>query len=47
MSGSWSTAGVSAPVILSDNGTTQQIQVTVPSGSGVVRRFVRLQVTRL
>jgi hypothetical protein len=42
----WSTAGVAAPVILSDNGTTQQIKVTVPYGTGVGRRFVRLKVTR-
>jgi endo-1,4-beta-xylanase len=42
----WSTAGVSAPTILSDNGTTQQLKVTVPAGSGVARRFVRLKVTR-
>ena len=42
----WSTAGVAAPVILSDNGTTQQIKVTVPYGGGVGRRFVRLKVTR-
>ncbi len=42
----WSTAGVAAPVILSDNGTTQQIKVTVPYDGGVGRRFVRLKVTR-
>ncbi len=42
----WSTSGVSAPTILSDNGTTQQIKVTVPAGSGVTRRFVHLKVTR-
>jgi hypothetical protein len=42
----WSTTGVSAPTILSDNGTTQQVRVTVPFGSGVERRFLRLQVTR-
>ncbi len=43
----WSTANVSAPTILSDNGTTQQIKVTVPAGSGVTRRFVHLKITRL
>ena len=43
----WSTTGVSAPSILSDNGATQQIKVTVPVGSGVMRRFVRLKVTTL
>jgi autotransporter-associated beta strand protein len=42
----WSTVGVSAPTILSDNGTTQQIKVTVPAGSGVAKRFVHLKVTR-
>jgi fibronectin-binding autotransporter adhesin len=42
----WSTAGVSAPTILSDNGTTQQMNATVPAGSGVMQRFVRLKVTR-
>jgi len=42
----WSTVGVSAPSILSDNGVTQQIKVTVPAGSGVTRRFVHLKVTR-
>ena len=30
----WSTVGVSAPTILSDNGTTQQIKLTVPAGGG-------------
>ncbi len=40
----WSTSGVSAPTILHDNGTTQQLQVTVPAGS-TTRRFVRLRVT--
>ena len=41
----WSTSGVSAPTILSDNGITQQIKVTVPAGiSG--RRFVHLKVQR-
>ena len=43
---SWSTSGVSAPTILSDNGTTQQIKVTVTAGSGVTKRFVHLKVTR-
>lgn len=40
----WSSAGISAPTILSDNGTTQQIKVTVTAGGGVARRFVRLRV---
>ena len=44
--GSWSATGVSAPTILSDNGVTQQIKVTIPTGIGVTRRFVRLNVTR-
>jgi hypothetical protein len=42
----WSTVGVSAPVILGDDGVNQQIKVTVAAGSGVTRRFVRLRVTR-
>ena len=46
LSNNWSTTGVSAPAILSDNGTTQQIKVTVPAGPGVTKRFVRLKVTR-
>ena len=42
----WSTSGVSAPTILSDNGITQQIKATVPAGSGVTKRFVHLKVSR-
>ena len=42
----WSTSGISAPTVLSDNGITQQLKVTVPAGSGVTKRFVRLKVTR-
>ncbi|MFZ4767773.1 MAG: hypothetical protein ACOYMN_22730, partial [Roseimicrobium sp.] len=42
--GSWGTAGVSAEAILSDNGTVQVVQVTVPLGSAG-RRFVHLAVT--
>jgi hyaluronate lyase len=42
----WSTAGVGAPVVLGDNGTTQQIKVSVPYTEGVTRRFIRLKVTR-
>ena len=42
----WSTSGISAPTVLSDNGITQQIKVTVPAGSGVMKRFVHLKVTR-
>ncbi|GEP41821.1 PQQ-dependent sugar dehydrogenase [Brevifollis gellanilyticus] len=45
-SGSWSTAGVGAPQVLSDHGTTQQLKVTVPAGVGVDRRFARLRVER-
>jgi hypothetical protein len=41
----WSTAGVGAPLVLSDNGVTQQVQVTVPADAGVTGRFVRLEVT--
>ena len=32
--------------LLSDNGVTQQIKVTVPTGTGVTKRFVHLKVTR-
>ena len=42
-SASWSTAGVTE-IILSDNGTAQQIKATLPAG--VMRRFVHLSVTR-
>ena len=41
--GTWSASGVSSETVLSDNGTIQQVQVTVPpSASG--RLFVRLEV---
>lgn len=43
---SWNTAGVTAPTILSDNGITQQIKVTVPTPIEVTRRFAHLRVTR-
>ena len=46
IAGSWSTSGVGAPVILSDNGVTQQVRVTVAASSGVSRKFMRLKVTR-
>ena len=42
----WSTVGVGAPVILTDDGVTQQIKVTVAAGTGVSKRFVRLKVMR-
>ena len=42
----WSTTGVSAPTVLSDNGVTQHIKVTVPAGSGVTKRFVHLKITK-
>jgi hypothetical protein len=42
----WSTAGVGAPIVLGDNGTIQQIKVSVPYTAGVPRRFLRLKVTR-
>jgi hypothetical protein len=38
----WSTAGVGAPIVLGDNGTIQQIKVSVPYTAGVPRRFRRL-----
>ncbi len=41
----WST-GVGVPTVYSDNVVTQQINVTVPAGSGVTRRFVHLKVTK-
>lgn len=42
-SNSWSSVGVSE-TILSDNGTVQQVQATLPDG-GRSQRFVRLRVT--
>ncbi|MES2596860.1 MAG: autotransporter-associated beta strand repeat-containing protein [Verrucomicrobiota bacterium] len=44
--GSWSTAGVSALSVASDNGTTQQLKAAIPAGAGVDRRFARLRVER-
>lgn len=41
----WSVVDVTNTV-LSDNGTTQQIKSTIPAEGTVVRRFVRLKVTR-
>ena len=41
----WSTTGVGAPTVLSENGGTQQIKVSVPFTPGLGRRFVRLKVT--
>jgi cellulase/cellobiase CelA1/aryl-phospho-beta-D-glucosidase BglC (GH1 family) len=43
---SWSTNGESAPTVLSDDGTKQQIKVTVPAAEGLAQRFVRLRVSR-
>jgi autotransporter-associated beta strand protein len=40
---SWSSSGVSAPSVLSDDGLTQQMKVTVPAVG--TRLFVRLKVT--
>jgi hypothetical protein len=43
----WSTTGVTQSLVPgSDNGVSQQVKVTVPAGSGVIRRFVHLKVTR-
>lgn len=42
----WTTSAASVPTILSDNGTTQQIKITVPAGSGIMRRIVHLKVIR-
>jgi cellulase/cellobiase CelA1/aryl-phospho-beta-D-glucosidase BglC (GH1 family) len=44
--GNWSTAGISTPSILRDDGMTQQVKVTVPGGSAATQRFVRLNVIR-
>ena len=41
--GSWTSAGISVPVVLSGNGITQQVQVSVPTG-GQPRRFYRLRM---
>ena len=41
----WSKSGVSAPTVLSDNGTAQTVKVAVPFGAGG-RRFVHLRVAR-
>ena len=41
----WNAAGVSAPVVLTDNGTVQQVKVTLPVGTAG-RRFVHLKVSR-
>ncbi|MCB1226889.1 MAG: DNRLRE domain-containing protein [Verrucomicrobiales bacterium] len=43
----WSTAGVSAPALVSETSTTQQLKVTLPTALGVTRRFARLRVTRI
>ncbi|WP_395736701.1 glycoside hydrolase family 6 protein [Prosthecobacter sp.] len=43
---SWSTNGTSAPLVVSDDGLTQQIKVTVPAAADVAQRFVRLRVSR-
>ena len=43
---SWSSAGVSAPTILSEDAETRQLQVTVPAPAGTTHRFVHLRVTR-
>jgi hypothetical protein len=44
LTGPWSSSSVTS-VILSDNGTTQQIKATMPAGTNG-RRFVRLRVNR-
>lgn len=40
----WSTSGVSAPTVITDQGATEIVKVSVPLGSGS-GRFVRLRVT--
>ncbi len=41
---SWSTTGV-AQTILTDNGTVQSVKATIPAGTGIPVRLVRLKVT--
>jgi hypothetical protein len=43
--GSWSSSGVTEQ-LLSDNGTVQRVKATLPAGSGALRCFVRLKMTR-
>ncbi|MES2981796.1 MAG: autotransporter-associated beta strand repeat-containing protein [Verrucomicrobiota bacterium] len=45
LAGSWTTSGISTPTVLSNNGTTQQVRVTVPIDNAV-KRFVRLKIRR-
>ncbi|MBL9131493.1 MAG: autotransporter-associated beta strand repeat-containing protein [Verrucomicrobiaceae bacterium] len=40
----WSSSGVSPPTVITDQGVTEVVKVTVPAGSGT-GRFVRLRVT--
>jgi formylglycine-generating enzyme required for sulfatase activity len=44
--GPWAQAGGADEVVLSDDGVMQRVLVTVPAGSAVERRFVRLRVDR-
>jgi Domain of unknown function (DUF5122) beta-propeller len=46
LNAAWSTIGSTAPEVLSDDGTWQEVKVTVPAGTGS-KRFVRLRVTKL
>jgi cellulase/cellobiase CelA1/aryl-phospho-beta-D-glucosidase BglC (GH1 family) len=46
LSEDWSTIGLGAHTMLSDNGMIQQFKVTLPMDSGVAQRFVRLSVKR-
>lgn len=43
--GAWSIVGVSQQP-LDDNGIQQTVKASLPAGSGITRRFVRLKVTR-
>jgi hypothetical protein len=43
--GLWSSAGVTAPAVISSNGTVEQVQVMVPTG-GHNARFMHLLVTK-
>nr|MDH4476157.1 hypothetical protein [Verrucomicrobiaceae bacterium] len=43
----WSTSAVTQALVPdSDNGTTQQIKASIPYGTQLSRRFLRLKVTR-
>jgi hypothetical protein len=45
LTGTWSSTGVSGPMMLSDDGITQEVKSTLPAGAGG-KRFVRLRIAR-